>query len=641
LRRLSFALVALTSLWLVMDRPLRSEAQQGGAPAQDTPTFRSSAEAVQITAIVTDTAGNPVSGLTEDDFEIIENNVPQAITTFSAVDIPIERTAPATRDTDVLTNEGPPGRLYLIALDEVANDNALRTRHFLRDFIEQYFGPNDRAAVVLVGRGLSTSGQEFTSNPLLLLDAIDKFSGGFPDEALNQRNKMATLRDLTEFMAKVPGTARKAMIFVSEGVGADALDLVDYHGGVLSIANEDFQAAVSAATRGNVAIYPLDPRGLSPDVSGPGIGSDLRSLAQVTGGFALTNSNSFKETFERLVRENSTYYILGFNSSYEKRNARYVRLQVRVKRPDLIVNTLDGYVAPHGKEKAPNTKPSTLLSAVSDAVKNPIATSGVPLRMFAAPFKSDGKTPDGKNSDPKNATIAIALELDPSKLGLVQENGVYKGELEIVFAVTDAKNKRWPLMRHRAALALKPDTYERARRSGLRVLARLALPEGRYQIRASAGASTLAGSIVYDLKVPKFDDDFSMSGVTVTSNHARDAVTVSPYARLGVALPGPPMTTRSFSQDDSLTLYVEAYEHRQKPHSVEFTVQLLKESGDVVATVNTTRTAKELSKNGSMYQFSPGVALDELAPGRYHLHVEARSSLDHKPISRDVQITVQ
>jgi hypothetical protein len=289
-------------------------------------------------------------------------------------------------------------------------------------------------------------------------------------------------------------------------------------------------------------------------------------------------------------------------------------------------------VAPRGKPKTTESKPGTLLAAVSDAVKNPIATSGVPLRMFAAPFRADGK----------NATVAIALEVDPSKLGLVRENETYKGDLEVVFAVTDAKKRTFRPMRHRASLNLKPETYERARRSGLRVLTQISLPEGHYQIRASAGAATNAGSVVYDLEVPKFDDDFSMSGVTLTSSRALDAVTVSPpSARLAIPLPGPPMTARAFSKEESLTLYVEAYEHRQKPHSVEFTAELRKESGEVVASVNTTRTAKEVSKQGSVYQFSPGVALDELPAGRYRLHVQAQSSLDKKPISRDVPITVQ
>jgi hypothetical protein len=56
----------------------------------------------------------------------------------------------------------------------------------------------------------------------------------------------------------------------------------------------------------------------------------------------VTNSNSFREAFERLMRENSTYDILGFNSSVEQRHARYVPLTVRVKNADLQVNTIGG-----------------------------------------------------------------------------------------------------------------------------------------------------------------------------------------------------------------------------------------------------------------------------------------------------------
>ncbi len=70
-------------------------------PQQPPPVFRSAIEAVQIDVFVTDTQGNPVSGLTIDDFELVENGEPQPITTFEAVDIPIERTesgrAPAGR----------------------------------------------------------------------------------------------------------------------------------------------------------------------------------------------------------------------------------------------------------------------------------------------------------------------------------------------------------------------------------------------------------------------------------------------------------------------------------------------------------------------------------------------------------------
>ena len=51
----------------------------------------------------------------------------------------------------------------------------------------------------------------------------------------------------------------------------------------------------------------------------------LGGLAAVTGGFALTSSNNYVTAFERLVRENSTYYLIGFNSGVDKRDGRYVR----------------------------------------------------------------------------------------------------------------------------------------------------------------------------------------------------------------------------------------------------------------------------------------------------------------------------
>src|SRR6185503_7358715 len=60
----------------------------GQAPQEPSPTFRQGVEAVQLSVIVTDREGNPVSGLSEDDFEILEDGKPRPITTFFAVDVP-------------------------------------------------------------------------------------------------------------------------------------------------------------------------------------------------------------------------------------------------------------------------------------------------------------------------------------------------------------------------------------------------------------------------------------------------------------------------------------------------------------------------------------------------------------------------
>lgn len=246
---------------------------------------------------VTDAQGNPVTDLTMDDFEIIEGGRAQTITAFSLVNIPIERVdrplySPAAIEPDVFTNHRPEGRLCVIALDEVAPDLALRTGHLLRRFIETQLAANDVAAIVYVGRGNSTYTQDFTSSRRLLLNAVDRFSGGFgardgeftlplaiiaPEvEGAENRSRMRALRDRVEFHGRA-ARASETMLYVTASNG-DVFEVLDYGGGLRSLAFDDFHAVVSAASRSNVAIYPIDPAGLANGSTF----SDIQSLRRAT-----------------------------------------------------------------------------------------------------------------------------------------------------------------------------------------------------------------------------------------------------------------------------------------------------------------------------------------------------------------------
>ena len=628
------------------------------APQEPPPTFRQGVEAVQLSVIVTDSQGNPVSGLTADDFEILEDKVSRPITTFAAVDIPIERVERTVVETDVRGNDGPPGRLYVIALDQMAADSALRTRAFLRRFIEQYFGPNDTAAVVLTTGGLRESGQDFTSNPRLVLNAIDRFDGGINlselgGPMLRERNFIVDFKNLMQFMATLR-VGRKAVIFVSQNIPVDAYEAAERgrarFGGLFSEVDTNWIDALSFATRNNIAVYPVDPRGLTTGVTGedcpPGSGCQppsqstaderigLGGLGAVTGGFAFANSNNYTRAFERLVRENSTYYLLGFNSGVAYRDGRYVRVDVRVKRPGLQVRSTDGYLSPRGRQQPQQRRaPGSVFTATWDAVTSAITTSGVSMRMYAAPFRGKGK----------EAVVPITLEIAPDKLNLVEENGAWRGQVEVIFAVTDAKKRRLPTMRHRFGLALKPETYERVSKGAMRFLSQLLLPEGHYQVRASAGGATVAGSVIYDLDVPDFRDDFSLSGLALTSSQASKTFTFGPPpGRIDVGLPGPPTTAREFSRDDMLTLFAEAYENRKKAHTITFTVELRDERGRGLGSYAMERKAVEKPKQASVYAFAPNLPLEDFPPGRYALHIDARSSLDKdRSIVREIPFSVR
>src|SRR5688572_30735086 len=259
------------------------------------PSFRVEVNYVELDASVTDAQGRLVTTLTADDFEVFEDGRPQKVTAFSLVNLPIERAerplfAAQPIEADVQTNEQVEGRIYLIVLDDLHIDPArgLRVKTAVRRFIDQNFGTNDLAAVAYTS-GRAGDTQDFTNNTRLLLRAVDRFTGRkLPSSTMEQlssftvgpngvapgadtfteerpfraRNVMNTIRKLAEFMGGVRGR-RKALVLVSEGVDYDIFAATGPEGSTASALLGDTHDAIAAATRGNVVIYGVDPRGLA------------------------------------------------------------------------------------------------------------------------------------------------------------------------------------------------------------------------------------------------------------------------------------------------------------------------------------------------------------------------------------------
>ena len=53
--------------------------------------------------------------------------------------------------------------------------------------------------------------------------------------------------------------------------------------------------------------------------------------------------------FDRIVRANSTYYVLGYYPPTHPRDGKFHKIEVRVKRPGLNVVARKGYADPRGK----------------------------------------------------------------------------------------------------------------------------------------------------------------------------------------------------------------------------------------------------------------------------------------------------
>ena len=292
-------------------------AQQQQPQQQQQPTFKVSVNVVDVDVTVKDAQGNFVPGLAAEDFEVFEDGKPQAIQTFSYIELPVERQERFRFDNrpvaaDVRTNRDvSSGRVYIILLDDL-NVAPLRTgivRKHAREFIERHFGPHDLAAVV-VSSGRKDAAQEFTNDPALLLRAVDSFVGQRLQSAEMQRiddyyqsmalsgldtrentgkdpqdeavvpnlltrmqsfdpanlergqravGVLQTVRSLSEFLESVRGR-RKALLWFSEGIDYPMAETFSSQSG-----NEIFVAtreAITAAAQANVNVFALDPRGL-------------------------------------------------------------------------------------------------------------------------------------------------------------------------------------------------------------------------------------------------------------------------------------------------------------------------------------------------------------------------------------------
>jgi VWFA-related protein len=661
-------------------------------PQTQQPTFKLRVDYVEVDVVVTDQQGNLVRDLKKEDFQVLEDGKAQAISAFTLVDIPIERAdrplfAASPIEPDVKTNERPfDGRVYVMVIDDLHTrfGRSQRVKIAAKLFIERRLGANDLMAIVHTA-GPVDANQEFTSNKKRLLAAVDKTMGrkldsatanktsefyrtrdmrspgdplNDPDDAeraFNARNTLDTIRNVAEWFASVRGR-RKSILFVSEGIDYDINDVIASNGSNhmgASMVMDATRDAVAAATRSNVAIYGIDPRGLTdlgdesieiqafPDDTTVGVGpgslqnelrlsqDSLRVLSEETGGFAVVNRNDVAGAFDRIVQDNSSYYVLAYYPP-DPRPGRNHRIQVRVTRPGLTVRARKGYLTPK-KVDASTANKGPATPEVREALDSPLPVSGLTMRVFASPFK--GAAP--------NASVLLGVELNGRDLKLSPTDTI-----QLSYLAIDANGKIKGGSTDSLAMSnLKPETKSRIEQTGLRVLTRVDLPPGRYQLRVAAhdSAGGNVGSVSYDLDIPDFQKaSFSISGLVLTSPSGAAITTVRPDDQLKAVLPGPPVSIRTFPATDEIQLFTEVYDNAAAtPHKVDITTTVTTDEGKVMVKTEETRDSSDLGGQRGGYGYTTQIPLKDLAPGRYVLKVEAKSRLGQtEAVSREVQFTV-
>jgi VWFA-related protein len=636
------------------------------AAVQQAPVFKTGVDYVSVDVIVTDRNDVPVTDLTKEDFEIIDRGKPQVITSFEYVDMPVatrtvDLKAPRPPEPDVATNlpSSADSRLFVMVIDDlhIVESEIVGVKKIMTDFIAA-LSPDDEVAVVYVGR--SDLSQNFTKDVGRLLRAVDKVRDalGFGLDALAHtptpepqptktalnyaRSAAQVLKNVATSLAG-SGHSRRAIVFVSSGTTLDPrlkTNPVELKLVPIELLHDDLEAAYEAARRGNVPIYTLDPRGqVLPDdaVRGgmSGVASlDVRSrirenikrqqdnLAEIainTGGRAFLNHSDLTRAVREIVRDNGSYYLLGFYPNPSDRDGKFHEIDVKVKRPGLRVRPRAGYVAPKPAPETSDTKP-----AMDAAISAGVNVSGLSLQAIVSPL---APVAAGMRSA---VTIEVTYPVPESSRRISDDL-----RIRVIALDPDGKVKT-SVEQNRAFTGMAPDGQAVVK---FVIDDAVDLPSQGLTLRIGVASRALGktGTVQLPIEVPRADGRLAISGLALTSDD-QPPIGVMSKELIADLVPFQPVLTRSFAISDTIRVFGRLF-WEGRDESAAVTVALAGARRELQAPP-LTLAGVVTAGNRRQAELDTTLRLAELAPGDYVLRISAKLG-NGQTAMREVPLTLR
>ncbi len=574
--------VAISLLGAVLLAQSPSPDSRGPAPV----TMKATTQLVIVDVTVTGSHGVPVHNLKASDFVVLEDNVSQNIKAFeehTSVEKPVVPVKQPPLPPGVFTNFSPipPKETLNVLLLDTLN-TALEDQFFVRAQIKQYLKSaqgGTRIAIFGLARHLYLL-QGFTSNTEILRAAVDRkgssksspllddpVGGGIGDVPLSQQYDDAfgnldsagvaraiaglkqfeaeqnsdelqlrakyTLDSLNQIARYLSGLqGRKNLIWFSGSFPINILPdgSLNRPFAVVASSEDEFRQTTNLLARSQVAVYPVDARGLtiSPTMkaASPITSSysrnptafvkddakfydqlaDQRStmlrMAEQTGGHAYLNTNDLSHAVSDIIENGSNYYTIAYSPANTKWDGRYRKIQVRTPQNSFTLTYRRGYFADD-----PQT--SSAISASRVAATQPI-NSFDPMRtamMHGAPdptqiifqvrvvpasaTKEDKLAPGtaaGSNPSkmkPPYRRYNVIFAADPRHIHFTKSsNGDYLGEIQFVTYVYDRDGQLITRTGNEVHANLPSSEYAALFRGGLHFVQQISVPDkGDYYFR--------------------------------------------------------------------------------------------------------------------------------------------------------------
>ncbi|PYR21309.1 MAG: VWA domain-containing protein, partial [Acidobacteria bacterium] len=660
--------------------------------AQKTPpTFRSGTRLIVQTVSVKDKDGHAVEGLTAKDFVVVEDGVPQAISFVEFQRLPDRRAeapppstpprvasapqVPSATQGQIVTP--PPGdtryrdrRLLILYFDLTAMPPADQARAYAaaQTFIDTQMQASDLLAIMTFGGGAVRVKQDFTGDRAQLREVMqtlifgdDKDGDGIPDNTdigtafgqddaefsiLNTDRQLSALQTAATMLRSLP--EQKTLIYFASGLRLNGVDN-----------QAQLRATTNAAIRANVALHPIDARGLvaqAPlgDASRPspgGIGmfsgqlaqnaitsfqrsqDTLFALAKDTGGKAMFDYNDLAQGIVQAAESVTSYYILGYYSTHPANDGRFHR--VKVSLAGGVAGELafrQGYFA--DKEFAKFTaadKERQLEEALM--LENPVTEITIAMELNYFQLNS------------AEYFVPVAVKIPGSELALARRRGAQRTVIDFIGEVKDDYGITVQNVRDKLDIKLSDDTASQLAKRPIQYETGFTLLPGKYVIKMLARDAETGriGTYQTSFSVPNLNRETQrvpISTVILSSQRVplgdaiysvkqkADAEAANPLVYGGQKLI--PSVTRVFSRGRDLYVFVQAYQRGQTTTQplVAF-VSFYR--GEVKAFETTPLAVTDgLDAKTKAVPLRFSLPLESLTPGRYDCQVTVLDSTAQK-----------
>jgi VWFA-related protein len=344
-------------------------------------------------------------------------------------------------------------------------------------------------------------------------------------------------------LRSLPG--RKAVIFFSEGLVLPPSVI------------ESFRSVVNEANRSNVSFYSIDVAGLrtesktsetrkeinsrsdmrmaqlsnTADPNGPmtkelernedilrsNPDSGLGQLANDTGGFLITDTNDLKGRLQKVDEDLHSYYLLSYSSNNQKYDGHFRKIEVKLKRSGLSVQSRKGYYAIKGTFTSPVL--SYEAPALASLQSTPKADS---FPFYAAAFSFPDRQRLGLTP------VLVDVPLSAFTFRLDQAKKTYDTDFSILTLVKDQSGQVVSKLSNQYRLNGSIDKVEDAKKGRVLFYGEAVLPADRYTLETIAFDGPSGRSSVRRGTIEIADTDpgkLRLSDVTFLSRAEKVSVT--------------------------------------------------------------------------------------------------------------------